>query len=40
MSSWHEPLDRDGITILRSVYSPDLVQWVRGVSRQDPQSSS
>ena len=28
MSSWHEPLDRDGFTILRRVYSPDLVQRV------------
>jgi hypothetical protein len=28
MSSWQEPLDRDGFTILRRVYSPDLVQRV------------
>lgn len=28
MSSWYEPLDRDGFTILRRVYSPDRVQWV------------
>jgi hypothetical protein len=28
MSSWREPLDRDGFTILRRVYALDQVQWV------------